>query len=72
MRFDLRLIEASLDDRNLRIVRHQQLWHAAAQKQVLRLGERSRAVDAASAFAAIRTAHDELRDDLRRAAAVNL
>ena len=41
-------------------------------KQILRLGERSRAVDATSAFEAIRAAHDELGDDLRRAAAVTL
>jgi hypothetical protein len=41
-------------------------------KQILRLGERSRAVDATSAFEAIRAAHDERGDDLRRAAAVAL
>lgn len=38
-----------------------------ARKQMLRLGERSRAVDPQSAFEAIRTAHDELRDELRQA-----
>lgn len=43
-----------------------------AHKQVLRLGERSRAVVTDSAFDAIRAAHDELGDDLRRAAAVDL
>lgn len=41
-----------------------------ANKQILRLGERSRAVDASSAFEAIRAAHDELGDDLRRAASI--
>jgi hypothetical protein len=43
-----------------------------ARKQILRVGERSRAVDAGSAFEAIRTAHDELGDDLRRAAGIAL
>jgi hypothetical protein len=43
-----------------------------ARKQILRLGERSRAVDENSAFQAIRAAYDELRDDLRRAAALEL
>lgn len=43
-----------------------------ARKQILRLGERSRAIDAASAFEAIRAAHDELGDDLRRAASIVL
>lgn len=41
-----------------------------ARKQVLRLGERSRAVDAGSAFQAIQLAHEELADDLRHAAGV--
>lgn len=41
-----------------------------ARKQILRMGERSRTVNAASAFEAIRAAHDELGDDLRRAASV--
>jgi hypothetical protein len=40
------------------------------RKQVLRLGARSRAVDASSAFAAIKAAHVEVGDDLRRAAGV--
>jgi hypothetical protein len=40
------------------------------RKQVLRLGERSRAVDASSAFEAIRAAHDEVADDLQYAASV--
>ena len=43
-----------------------------ARKQILRLGERSRAIDASSAFEAIRAAHDELGDDLRRAATITL
>ena len=38
-----------------------------ARKQVLRLGERSRAVDSGSAFEAIGAAHDELHDELRQA-----
>jgi hypothetical protein len=46
--------------------------HIIANKQVLRLGRRSRAVEAGSAFEAIRAAHDELRDDLRRAAGILL
>lgn len=41
-----------------------------ARKQILRLGERSRAVNSTSAFEAIRAAHDELGDDLRRAASL--
>ncbi len=41
-----------------------------ARKQVLRLGERSRAVDAHSAFQAIQLAHEELADELRIAAGV--
>lgn len=41
-----------------------------ARKQVLRLGERSRAVDADSAFSAIRAAYEELADNLRHAAGV--
>ena len=41
-----------------------------SRKHVLRLGERSRAVDANSAFQAISAAHDELKDDLRRAAGI--
>lgn len=41
-----------------------------ANKRILRVGERSRAVDANSAFEAIRAAHDELEDDLRRAASI--
>ena len=41
-----------------------------ARKQVLRLGERSRAVDAESAFRAIQEAHDELGAELRQAAGV--
>ena len=40
------------------------------RKQILRLGERSRAVEADSAFAAIRAAHTELGPDLRRAASL--
>jgi hypothetical protein len=43
-----------------------------ARKQILRLGERSRAIDANSAFEAIRAAHHELRDDLHQAAALAL
>jgi hypothetical protein len=41
-----------------------------ARKQVLRLGARSRAIEASSAFEAIGAAHDELGDDLRRAASL--
>ena len=41
-----------------------------ARKQILRLGERSRAVEASSAFEAIAAAHDDLQDDLRRAASL--
>lgn len=42
-----------------------------ACKQVLRLGERSRAVDSDSAFKAIQIAHDELAGDLRQAAGLS-
>jgi hypothetical protein len=41
-----------------------------AKKQILRLGERSRAVDENSAYEAIRAAHDELGDELRQAPSV--
>ncbi len=41
-----------------------------ARKQVLRLGERSRAVDESSAFEAIQSAHDELGDELRQAPSI--
>lgn len=41
-----------------------------ARKQVLRLGERNRAVDAGSAFRAIELAHEELAGELRHAAGV--
>jgi hypothetical protein len=41
-----------------------------AHKQVLRLGDRSRAVDENSAFDAIQSAHDELAVELRQAASL--
>ncbi|WP_210160587.1 hypothetical protein [Methylocella silvestris] len=41
-----------------------------AHKQVLRLGKKSRAVDAESAFSAILEAHDELGAELRQAAGI--
>jgi hypothetical protein len=44
--------------------------HLIANKQILRLGRRSRAVDPGSAFEAIGAAHNELRDDLRQAASI--
>lgn len=44
--------------------------HLIAHKRVLRLDQRSRAIDPNSAFEAIRTAHAELADDLRRAASI--
>ena len=42
-----------------------------ARKQVMRLGERSRAINPDSAFAAIRAAHDELAGELRQAASLS-
>ena len=42
-----------------------------ARKQMMRLGERSRAINAESAFAAIEAAHAELVDDLRQAASIS-
>lgn len=44
--------------------------HLIAHKQIVRMGERSRALDPDSAFAAIRAAHDDLGDALHEAAAV--
>jgi hypothetical protein len=42
--------------------------HLIVQKQILRLSDRSRAIDAGSAYEAIEAAHDELGDELRVAA----
>ena len=41
------------------------------QRQIVKLGERSRALDSSSAFEAIHSAHDELGDALRQAASVD-
>jgi hypothetical protein len=43
-----------------------------SRKEILRVGERSRAINADSAFEAITAAHNELGDDLRRAASLAL
>jgi len=45
--------------------------HLIVRKQVLRLGERSRAINADSVVEAIKAAHDELGDDLRGAASLS-
>ncbi|MGO4129220.1 hypothetical protein AB4Z01_32820 [Inquilinus sp. YAF38] len=42
-----------------------------ARKQVMRIGERSRAINPDSAFAAIRAAHDELAGELRQAVSLS-
>ena len=46
--------------------------HLISAKEIVRMGERSRALDQQSAFQAIGMAYDELEDDLHRAAGIAL